>query len=99
MIYEDEGQNLEAHSCPVCGSDSTRIFKERPGEYAGNGWEEEEVWTIECDNCRIVRLALPANDFMDCEKYFETVQEAVMEWNSLCEKYEKQKEEASKKEH
>ena len=95
MIYCDENNQavtIEAYACPVCGSTDIYVEKAWPGSVVGNGWEDEEVWEFNCRNCRMVQLSLPANDFMIDRKYYETVPEAVMEWNSLCEKYTKQRE-------
>lgn len=91
MLYvTEDGEKItvESRPCPLCGFDDILILKDRPGEWVGNGWELEEIWTIQCPGCFMVRMDLPANHFM-ANKYYETVQEAVMQWNSECDKYSK----------
>ena len=86
MDKHDPVPTILVHSCPVCGEAPiiNRIDK-------NGGWNEAyENWLFICRHCSMVSVELPADNYYDRE-YFKTIDDAVLRWNEMCCKYEKNK--------
>lgn len=66
--------------CPLCGSEDIVFSQKHYNEGTDKSYNN---WCFRCVNCGLVRLELPADDFQNRE-YFETMEEAVNEWNLAC---------------
>ena len=75
---------MQAHNCPVCNN-KISITKERISQGMDGSCYD---WYFRCNNCNIVKCYLAADEFYE-RKCYKTKEEAISQWNNICNKYAK----------